>query len=83
MHEAIQETRTIIIRDVDLDVTSEMNCSQAREHLDELFSRQRLLEETRPRVKRLLFEHLETCRSCCRAFDVRVRFRPAQHRNIY
>ena len=83
MHEVVQETRTVTIHDVDLDVISNMSCSQAKEHLDALFSRQRLLEDTRPRIKHLLFEHLESCQSCCRSFDVRVRFRPAHRRNIY
>lgn len=70
--------------DVELNINHEMKCSQAKECLDELFSRRRMLEDTRPTVKRLLFDHLETCRNCCRAFDVRVRFRPAHRRyNIY
>jgi hypothetical protein len=83
MHEVVQAMLTLNSPDVDLDVMNEMNCSQARERLDEIFSQRRLLEESRPSAKRLLFDHLETCRRCCRLFDVRVRFRPAHRRNIY
>lgn len=60
-----------------------MNCAAIRESLDELFDGNANLEETPAGTKRGLFAHLEACRDCCRAFDVRARFRPAGRRRIY
>ncbi len=77
------QKQEIIIEKISSETTEAMNCFQAREKLDALFNGDSRLEETHAAVKRLLFEHLEICGACCRAFDARVRFRLSQRARIY
>lgn len=83
MQELVQHPQAVSVANVDAEIINEMSCSQVRETLDQLFGGDRTLERTRPHIKHLLFEHLESCRKCCRAFDVRVRFRPAHRGGLY
>ena len=63
--------------------TESMNCSQIREALDAIFDRRIRLEETHTPAKRIMFEHLLTCRACCRSFDEGVRFSPPESDRIF
>ena len=78
-----KQTQTIFIEEIRVQTIEAMNCFQVRKNLDALFDREGSLEETPAGIKRKLFAHLETCRDCCRTFDVRVRFRPAGRARIY
>jgi hypothetical protein len=59
------------------------NCLQIRKKLDAIFDGKSSLEQTFTDIKRFLFAHLEICKSCCRAFDPRVRFRPSGRAGIF
>ena len=72
-----KQPQTIFIEEIRVETIEAMNCFEVRGKLEALFDRESLLEETPAGIKRQLFSHLETCRDCCRAFDVRVLFRPA------
>jgi len=82
MREA-KQTKPAAVKETENEIQNELSCSEVKEVLDELFGAKRKLEETRPHVKHHLFVHLEACRKCCRAFDVRVRFRPSRRGGIY
>lgn len=77
------QTRETIAYGINFGMPYAMNCFQMREKLDALFGGDYLLEDTPAAVKRLLFKHLETCKECCRSFDVRVRFRTSRRDRIY
>lgn len=66
----------------ELRVEKVMSCFEVREKLDELFDGNSMLEESTARFRRSLFAHLENCRGCCRAFDVRVGLRSAGRRSF-
>ena len=78
-----KQTQRIFIEEIRVQTIDAMNCYEVRENLDGLFDQESSLEETPAGIKRKLFSHLETCRDCCRTFDVRVRFRPASRAPIY
>jgi len=70
-------------RKFNFETIEEVNCSQIREKLDELFSGKYLLEHMDAGIKRFLLGHLASCSDCCRSFDVRMHFRPVRHNAIY
>lgn len=65
----------LVVSEINIEATEKSGCSQVREKLNALFDGDARLEETHAAIKRFLFGHLENCAACCRAFDVRVRFR--------
>lgn len=71
-----------IIQEIDIEPTEMTSCFQVKEKLDALFYGDSRLEETHMAIKRVLFRHLETCETCCRVFDVRVRFCSGSGRGI-
>jgi len=75
--------QTIFFEKIGIETVEAMSCSQIREKLDGLFDEGVSLEDTSQDIKCHLFAHLETCRACCRAFDVRVRFRSNGRARIY
>lgn len=77
------KSRTIFFEEMQIEVIESLSCFQIREKLDALFDGNLPLEETPAANKRSLFRHLENCSDCCRAFDVRVRLRPASRTPIY
>ena len=83
MQAATQTSRQTIIQEFDVETGEAASCLQIREKLDALLGGNSRLEETPVAVKQSLFKHLESCRTCCRAFDVRVRFRPGKGRGIF
>ena len=84
MHAVEQkQSQSIFFEEIHLETIHAINCSEVRDKLDELFDGDARLEETPAGIKRGLFSHLEACRDCCRAFDVRTRFRPAGRSRIY
>lgn len=78
-----KEVQQIIVRKIEVEITQSMNCEQAKEKLVALLSGDELLEETHVAVKSVLFRHLENCSDCCRAFDVRARFRTLGRDRIF
>jgi hypothetical protein len=64
-------------------LSEDLSCFQIREHLDALFSGALMLETVHQITKRCLFKHLESCGHCCRAFDVRVRYRAVPGKGIF
>ncbi len=78
-----KQTREAIVHGINFEMPRVINCFQIREKLDALFDGGSRLEDAQVAVKRILFEHLETCKECCRSFDVRVRFRSSGRDRIY
>lgn len=78
-----KQNQRIFFKEINIEILEAMNCIQIRESLDALFDENFSLEETPPAIKRSLFRHLETCRDCCRSFDVRLRFRSVGRGPIY
>lgn len=60
-----------------------INCFEIKAKLDELSSGKISLEKMDRMIKTFLLRHLETCTGCCRAFDVRMQFRPSRSATIY
>jgi hypothetical protein len=73
----------ILTREISVETTEQTTCIQIREKLDALFEGDSRLEDAHEQIKRVLFGHLESCQSCCRSFDVRVRFRSGGRKGIY
>lgn len=82
---AAQEfTREIpVVQEINVETTEDASCFQIRKKLDALFDGDERLEDAHAAIKRFLFGHLENCEACCRAFDVRVRFRSGSGRGIF
>lgn len=78
-----KQSQEVIGAENNFATNSAINCFQIRERLDALFGGAAPLEETPAGIRRILFGHLEICRTCCRSFDVRVRFRPTGRDRIY
>ena len=78
-----RQSQTLTVGEINAGTMETMNCPQIRENLDALFGNAARLEETPAAVKRILFNHLQICDSCCRSFDVRVRFRSPGRDRIY
>jgi len=60
-----------------------INCTEIKAKLDELSSGRLSLEKMDRLTKTFLLRHLENCVGCCRAFDVRMQFRPARSATIF
>ena len=78
-----QIKKEVVLRKFKREFVETLNCPQTREKLDALFSRDLRLEETSSPVKQALFNHLQSCRDCCRSFDIRVQFCPTGRSRIY
>lgn len=78
-----KEIPQIIVGKIAVEITQAMNCNQAKEKLDALLDGDERLEETHTAIKSILFRHLENCIDCCRAFDVRARFRKPGRDRIF
>jgi hypothetical protein len=78
-----KQSQKTVFKEINFEMIDAINCLQIREKLDAVFGGISPLEETSAGVKRDLFAHLETCRDCCRSFDVRVRFRTASRDTIF
>jgi hypothetical protein len=70
-----EQKDTLIAVAGDSGANDSTNCLQIRKKLDAIFDGKLSLEQSFTDIKRFLFGHLEICKSCCRAFDVRARFR--------
>ena len=77
------QTRQPSVPEINFEGAENLNCNQIKGKLDELFGGKFSLEKMDVRTKMFLFRHLEICGSCCRAFDVRVHFRPTGRATIY
>ena len=77
-------TREIpVVQEINVETGEDATCFQIRKKLDALFDGESRLEDAHAAIKRFLFGHLETCAACCRAFDVRVRYRCGRGRGIF
>jgi hypothetical protein len=72
-----------VVGEINVKTGEDESCFQIRKKLDALFEGDSRLEETDAAIKRFLFGHLENCTACCRAFDVRARFRSGRGRGIF
>lgn len=72
-----------VVREINVETGEDASCFQIRKKLDALFDGESRLEDAHAAIKRFLFGHLETCDACCRAFDVRARFRGGRGRGIF
>lgn len=72
-----------VVQEINVETGGDASCFQIRKKLDALFDGDSRLEETHTAIKRFLFGHLVTCDACCRAFDVRARFRWGRGRGIF
>ncbi len=75
--------RKILIEGIRIVKVEAINCFPIREKLDDVFSGAFPLEETQEASKRILFDHLRTCKECCRSFDVRVRYSSSGRDRIF
>ena len=71
-----KQNQAVYVEESNFERPDSINCFQVRAKLETLFGGKSSLEEMPPDMKRILFRHLEHCRSCCRSFDVRVHFQP-------
>lgn len=78
-----KQSQEVTVHESSFATIDATDCFQIRERLDALFGGVSPLEETPAGIKRILFTHLEICRTCCRSFDVRVRFRSPGRDRIY
>lgn len=78
-----KQSQEVTVHESSFATIDATDCFQIRERLDTLFGGVASLEETPAGIRRILFGHLETCVTCCRSFDVRVRFRPSGRDRIY
>jgi hypothetical protein len=77
-------TREIpLVQEINVETTEDSSCFEIRKKLDALFDGESRLEDAHAAIKRFLFGHLETCAACCRAFDVRARYRCGRGRGIF
>lgn len=72
-----------VVLEINVETSEDASCFQVRKKLDALFDGDARLEDAQAAVKRFLFGHLENCEACCRAFDVRARFRCGGGRGIF
>jgi hypothetical protein len=63
--------------------TEMIRCLRIREKLDSIFDGSSRLEETHETSKQILFDHLRTCKKCCRSFDTRARIRSPGRNRIF
>lgn len=77
------QNRLAAAPEINFEAAEKLNCVQIKNKLDELFGGRFSLEKMDIRTKTFLFRHLEVCGNCCRAFDVRVHFRPVGRATIY
>lgn len=78
-----KHNRQINAAEANFEAADAISCTEVKAKLDELSSGRFALEKMDKLTKTFLFRHLENCTGCCRAFDVRMRFRPTRHATIY
>lgn len=76
-------TKSQLNRDIKINFTDNADCLEIRRNLDALFDGSTLLETSSEIQKARLFGHLQSCKECCRSFDVRTRVRSTRRNRIF